>query len=34
MEDAHKYHLANWEIVIMCKDFGGLGIPNLRDFVF
>lgn len=27
----HKYHLANWELVSMCKDFGGLGIPNLRD---
>ena len=21
----------NWETVSMCKDFGGLGIPNLRD---
>lgn len=31
LEDAHKYHLANWESVAMCKDFGGLGIPNLRD---
>jgi len=27
----HKYHLVNWEIVSMCRDFGGLGIPNLRD---
>jgi len=31
MEDAHKYHLANWETVSMAKEFGGLGIPNLRD---
>jgi len=29
--DNHKYHLANWEMVSMCKEFGGLGIPNLRD---
>lgn len=27
----HKYHLVNWETVSLCKDFGGLGIPNLRD---
>ena len=31
MEDAQKYHLANWETVSMAKEFGGLGIPNLRD---
>lgn len=30
-EENHKYHLANWELVLMCKDFGGLGIPNLRE---
>jgi mannosylglycoprotein endo-beta-mannosidase len=30
-EDNHKIHLANWELVSMCKDYGGLGIPNLRD---
>ena len=29
--DKHKYHLVNWETVSMCKEFGGLGIPNLRD---
>lgn len=28
---AHKYHLANWESVSMLKDYGGLGVPNLRD---
>jgi hypothetical protein len=30
-EGNNKYHLANWESVAMCKEFGGLGIPNLRD---
>lgn len=23
--------LASWESVVMCKEFGGLDIPNLRD---
>ena len=27
----HKYHLANWGLVSMCKEYSGLGIPNLRD---
>jgi hypothetical protein len=27
----HKYHLANWELVSMRKEYGGLGLPNLRD---
>jgi hypothetical protein len=26
-----KIHLANWHLVSMKKEFGGLGIPNLRD---
>lgn len=30
-EGHHKYHLANWEMMAMRKEFGGLGIPNLRD---
>lgn len=30
-EGNHKYHLANWESVSILKEFGGLGIPNLRD---
>lgn len=30
-EGKHKYHLANWESISMLKDFGGLGVPNLRD---
>jgi hypothetical protein len=29
--DCHKYHLANWKLVSMKKEFGGLGVPNLRD---
>jgi hypothetical protein len=31
MDNAHKFHLANWESVAMCKEFERLGIPNLRD---
>jgi hypothetical protein len=27
----HKYHLVNWEVVSLHKDFGGLGIPSLGD---
>jgi hypothetical protein len=27
----HKYHLVNWDVVSLHKDFGGLGIPSLRD---
>jgi hypothetical protein len=30
-EDRHKWHLVNWVKVSMKKEFGGLGIPNLRD---
>jgi hypothetical protein len=30
-EDSHKWHLANWDSLSMCKSFGGIGIPNLRD---
>lgn len=30
-EGNHKWHLANWESISMCKEFGGLGVPNLRD---
>ena len=30
--DVHKYHLAHWGLVARKKKFGGLGIPNLRDF--
>jgi len=31
LENAHIYHLANWESVAMSKEFGGMGLPNLRD---
>lgn len=27
----HRIHLVNWDTVSMRKEFGGLGIPNLRD---
>lgn len=27
----HKYHLANWELVSMTKEQGGLGLSSLRD---
>jgi hypothetical protein len=29
--ESHKYHLANWDLVSMSKDYGGLDLPNLRD---
>jgi hypothetical protein len=30
--DSHKYHLINWDLVSQKKEFGGLGIQNIRDF--
>jgi hypothetical protein len=30
-DGSDKYHLDNWESVSLAKDFGGLGVPNLRD---
>ena len=30
--DEHKYHLAKWGMIAQKKEFGGLGIPNLREF--
>jgi hypothetical protein len=30
-EGHRKLHLANWRLVCMKKEFGGLGIPNLQD---
>jgi hypothetical protein len=30
-EECHKYHLANWQHVSMEKDYGGLGVSNLRE---
>jgi hypothetical protein len=29
--DCHRYHLAWWQHVNMEKEFGGLGVPNLRE---
>jgi hypothetical protein len=29
--EAHKYHLVNWDTISLLKEFGGLGVPNLRD---
>jgi hypothetical protein len=29
--ESHKIHLVNWDSVSMMKDYGGLGIPHLRD---
>ena len=29
--DNHKFHLAIWELVSLKKEYGGLGLPNLRD---
>ena len=29
--EAHRYHLINWDTVSLLKEFGGLGVPNLRD---
>jgi hypothetical protein len=31
MDDQHKYHLADWGLITRKKEFGGLGVPNLRD---
>lgn len=31
-DDNHKYHLVNWGLVSQKKTFGGLGVPNLREF--
>uniref|UniRef100_A0A8I6XF12 Uncharacterized protein n=1 Tax=Hordeum vulgare subsp. vulgare TaxID=112509 RepID=A0A8I6XF12_HORVV len=32
MGDQHKYHLAHWGLVSRKKDFGGLWIPNVREY--
>jgi hypothetical protein len=29
--EAHIYHLVGWQHVTMKKEFGGLGVPNLRE---
>jgi hypothetical protein len=30
-ENAHKYHLASWKHVTMSKEYGGLGVLDLRE---
>jgi hypothetical protein len=30
-ENVHKYHLAGWKHVAMKKEYGGLGVPDLRE---
>jgi hypothetical protein len=29
--ETHRYHLASWKMVTMKKEFGGLGVPDLRE---
>jgi hypothetical protein len=29
--DCHRYHLASWKHVMMLKEYGGLGVPDLRE---
>jgi hypothetical protein len=30
-EVSHKYHLASWRQVTMLREYGGLGVPDLRE---
>jgi hypothetical protein len=30
-EEKHKYHLSNWKSLYQKKEYGGLGIPDLRE---
>jgi hypothetical protein len=30
-ENVHRYHLASWKHVTMSKNYGGLGVPDLRE---
>jgi hypothetical protein len=30
-EGHRKLHLANWHLICMKKEYGGLGVPELRD---
>lgn len=30
-ENKHKYHLANWQLLAQKKEFGGVGIPDIRN---
>jgi hypothetical protein len=29
--ECHRYHLASWQHVNMEKNYGELGVPNLRE---
>jgi hypothetical protein len=29
--DCHIYHLTSWQHVTMPKEYGGLGVPNIRE---
>jgi hypothetical protein len=29
--DRHRYHLANWQLVSMKKEYGSLGVPSPKD---
>ena len=29
-EERHRYHLARWPLITQTKEFGGLGVPDLR----
>jgi hypothetical protein len=31
-EGHRKLHLANWHMICMKRLYGGLGVPNLKDF--
>jgi hypothetical protein len=30
-ENTHRYHLTVWKHVAMKKEYGGVGVPGLRD---
>jgi hypothetical protein len=30
-EIKHRYHMSNWKSLTQKKEFGGMGIPDLRD---
>jgi hypothetical protein len=30
-EGHKKLHLANWHMIYMEKEYGGLGVPNIKD---
>jgi hypothetical protein len=31
--EVHMYHLASWKHVAMKKEYGGLGVPDLRELI-